>query len=82
MFPDFGEVAFYGRCPVCPNISHSSGHQDYMLQGCPQCGSFHCGGLSIVGSVGGVTCSPIRLVARPCLVWRLPAKGWQGQITR
>lgn len=67
MFPDFGEAAFCGRCPVCPSISFLWLSGLY-ASGVPQCGSFYCGGLSIVGSVVGVACSPVRLVARPCLL--------------
>lgn len=40
----------------------------YMFQGCPQCGSFYCGGLSIVGSVVGVACSPVHWLPGPCLL--------------
>ena len=35
-----------------------------------------------VGSLIGLVWLPVQLVAKPCLVWRLPASGWWDQLTR
>ena len=79
-FPDLGEVALCGRCPVGPGCTLPSGHQIYMLWGCPLCGrhvSLCCGGAEHCWHAGSWGWLLACLAARPWLMrWLLGCWLW------
>ena len=78
VFPGHREGTLCRICPMRPNSTLPSGHQSYIIQGCPLCGP---SGLSCCGRENYCGCTnrqvwfPSRLAARPCLMWRLLAAG-------
>ena len=83
IFPDLGEVALCGKGPTWPSSILPSNHQSYMFNGYPLCGlhrSVSCAWLTAVAVLLVCVVGLVPMIARSCLMRRLPAAGGWGWV--